>query len=68
MNTLTCTTTTHAPLKADPHWKTLRFLGIQVVEGCSDDESAIHLELRDCPYCGSTLARPLDTSPPGDCQ
>jgi hypothetical protein len=39
-------------LKADPYWKTLPFRGIQEPD----------LELRDCPTCGSTLARELDHS------
>lgn len=48
----------HAALKRDDAaWAALRFVGIQPAYR---DEPA--LELRDCPRCLSTLARPVTTT------
>lgn len=51
----TCTRAAHLELKAsDELWFALHYVGAQAMRDGGDD-----LELRDCPWCRSTLARPV---------
>lgn len=47
-----CTTQDHEALKCSERWCALCFRGYQGIK-------LVTLELRDCPLCGSTLARPV---------
>lgn len=49
----------HDSLKADPEtWETLHYVGLQ------EYDEIFSLELRNCPKCGSTLAKKISVRSP----